>query len=149
LFVLGYIPNDGYTEKGYIAEAKGLHPALRFEFRPVLQSERATYIQAIDELKPPQLKQAEAALVARHVTTWNLGDAKGAPVAVSEAMLSRLKPKLFNRLFQIVMGEEAGDEDPQAAPVEGRGLDLLEAIRQGTTPGLVRQEADAKNSSPG
>jgi hypothetical protein len=143
--MLGYVPHDGYTERGYIAESKRLHPALRFEFRPVLNADRATYIQAMEELKAPQLKQAEAALLARHLVSWNLGDPAGKPVAISEATLVRLKPRLFNRLFQVVMGEEVGDDDPQA-PAATHGVDLLEAIRQGSTPGQVRAEADAKNS---
>ena len=35
-----YAPSDGYTEKGFIREVKGLHPSLRFTFRPFTQDQR-------------------------------------------------------------------------------------------------------------
>lgn len=146
---LGYIPHDGYTEEGYIAAAPRLHPALHFKFRPALLADRVDYVTAAEKLKGWKARQYEAALLARKLVDWSLCDGRGQPVAVNEGNLLRLKAKLFDRLFNVVMGEQAPDEDPAGAERradDADGESLLEAVRKGVPVAQARAEADAKNS---
>lgn len=145
--VSGYIPNDGYTESGYVAEVPRLHPAVRFKFRPALSEQRALYVEAADQYKASKLKTVEAALLAKLLVSWDLKDPAGNPAPLDEKGLARVKPLLFNRLFRVALGEEPSDDDPQRTRADdGQGGDLLEAIRTGRTPAAVAEDRDAKNS---
>lgn len=145
--VLGYI-HDGYTVPGYIAASPRLHPALRFTFRPVLSQNRAVIFRRIANANDPRREESLAAqAIAAQLLDWDLRDHKGEAVAIEASQILRLQPRLMNRLFRIVMGDEAGDEDPLLTD-DARDQDAeseLAAALAGCTP----EEADAKNSSAG
>jgi hypothetical protein len=152
--ILGQI-RDGYNERGYIAEVPRLHPAVRFEFRPMTLAERGLYIKAIGTLKKDnELRTYMAGCIKEHLTgqpPWDLRNDKGEIVPLTVDELLRLKPRLFDRLFMIVSGEEAPDADPEAPPAEldQEALDIQEAVKTGKTIGQIREERDLKNSPKG
>jgi hypothetical protein len=108
-----YIP-DQYTEHGYIAERRNLHGALRFQFRPMLLDERSLFSQANIQNKPREQNRNIAKLLAEKIVCWDLKDAgkKDAPLAITIDNMLRLQPALFDRLFGIIMGNDAFDDDP-------------------------------------
>ncbi|MEQ8788877.1 MAG: hypothetical protein RIC55_21375 [Pirellulaceae bacterium] len=144
---LGYI-HDGYTMHGYITAVPRLHPALRFTFRPVLSQNRAVIFRQIATADDPRREESLAAqAVKAQVIAWNLVNHHGGSVPLEVSHILRMQPQLFNRLFRIVMGDEAGDEDPSIADeVRNRDVEAdLAAALAGETP----EEADSKNSPTG
>lgn len=109
----GFI-DDGYTLPGYIAAEPRLYPALRFQYRPMLAKERARVTEKI--LKHKDSAKAEeiaAETVVAHVSEWTLTNSKGEAVKIAPENVLRMQPRLFDRLYSIVMGREAPDADPE------------------------------------
>jgi len=104
----GYIP-DGYTESGYIAGVPRLFLAVRFEFRPMLVEEKQ---QAAKDGEGGNVRKTMAEWLARKITRWDLQDADGQTLPIDAKTILRLRPKLFDRLFDVVAGNEASDLDP-------------------------------------
>jgi len=104
--------DDGVTCKGYIAAVPRLHGEVRFEYRPVLVSERSAWIAEME--RTPNRHKATAALLARKVVSWDVKDAKGEllPCNKPDSHL-RLVTRVFDRLLGIVTGQEPSDPDPQ------------------------------------
>lgn len=151
--ILGQI-SDGYTERGYIAEAPRLHPALRFEFRPMTMEERSLYLKASATMKTEDLRAYMAGCIKRHLVgnpPWDLRNEKGELVPLQAAELLKLKPKLFDKLFLVISGEEAPDADPEAPPGDRdqEAEDLHESARTGKSVAQIREERDLKNSPTG
>ena len=154
---LGQIPNDGYTEHGYIAEVPRLHPALRFAFRPMTLAERALYIKAVGQFrKDDEIRTYMAGEIKRHLPgqpPWDLRNDKGELVPLTVDELLKLKPRLFDSLFMIVSGEAAPDADPEAprsaSEKDQDALDLEESIKTGRSVAQIREERDLKNSPKG
>lgn len=145
--VLGYI-HDGYTMSGFIAAVPRLYPALRFSYRPVLSQNRAVIFRQIASANDPRREESLAAqAIKSQLVGWDLKDQKDEPVAIEVSNILRMQPRLMNRLFRIVMGDEPGDEDPALADEQrdGAAESELSAALAGATP----EEADTKNSSTG
>ena len=150
--MLDYVPNDGYSEKGFVHGQTNIHNDFRFTFRPMLAEERAVLLSdRFKKLPEDEQEKKLAAAVASRVSDWSLVDAKGMPVPVSEAVCRRLKPALFNRVFWIIAGTDAGDVDPELAEAERHAAAdvLMESAISGKAPGDVRLERDEKNSGAG
>lgn len=112
----GYI-SDGYTRSGIISEVPRLYPAVRLSWRPVLVAERVKIVDEIANATSRPLGEAIAAReVARRIVKWDLVDAKGEAVPVSPEHLLRVHPALNFRIYQVVMGYEAPDEDAAQQP---------------------------------
>lgn len=145
--MLDYIPNDGYTEPGYIQAAQGFHGEFRFTFRPVLVEERAKILAAGSTTAAEEYERMCAAALAKKIVSWELKDKAGNLVAVSAGNILRLKPKLNSRLFGIVTGLEASDIDPlwsDAAKTEAVETKFESAL-SGQSAGESREEGDEKN----
>ena len=143
--MLGFIPDDGYTIDGYFCEVPGLHPALRFRFRPLtVEAFAAIMAKARHEANPNHLF---ARTIAARVETWDLRDAKGEAVAVSEKIALSLVPRLFDRLFDVVTGQKPHDIDPaiHAAPQDAETEAIVAAALSGRSVGAAREETDEKN----
>jgi hypothetical protein len=144
--MLNYIP-DGYTERGHIDAAEGLHGPLSFSFRPMLPEER----DAVDEVLATRPAREGAQLVAAAVThalvEWDLRDEHGCPVAVGLDYVRRLRPALLDKLFAVICGRTPSDTPPDLTPGQERDYvaQLLEAAGTGCTPCELGQEADRKN----
>lgn len=112
---------DGYTEAGYIAEEPGIHNDLTFSFRPIMVAKRdalnALYLT--DRHEEAISKVSEE--MSRSIQSWSLVDTKGQPVVRSAANMRRIKPRLFDKLWQVLCGMKASDprpEDPEKQPTE-------------------------------
>lgn len=130
--MLNYIPDDQYTERGYIAAFPRIHAELRFQFRPFTRSACSRLREKVRLLGEEAADQAVSEAVAGSLVSWSLVDAQGAAIPVSKDAILKLKPELWFRLVHIVQGVAAPDEDPQAP--KGDGLAAGE-----------RLEADQKN----
>jgi hypothetical protein len=145
--ILGYI-HDGYTLPGYIAAAPRLYPALRFTFRPILSQNRAVIFRQIASANDPRREESLAAqAVKAQLVDWDLKDHKGEVVPIDVPSILRMQPRLMNRLFRVLMGDEAGDEDPNLS--DGQRSDAAEAELVAALAGCTPEEAAAKNYSAG
>ena len=145
--VLGLI-EDGYTESGYIAAVPQLHPALRFRFRPLLTEERTAFLKSIANTDRSQQDKKATALVKDRLQEWDLCGRDGAVVPLTADVIKRLKPRLFERLFGIVLGSDAPDEDPEANQEDRDQLsaDKETAQQAGQPFQQIREARDQKNS---
>jgi hypothetical protein len=141
--VCGYIA-DGYTRKGYIAAVPRLYPALRFTFRPALTAERARINRQIVDSKTDDIGEAIAAReTARRVVNWDLTDCDDKPVPCDAEHLLRVQPSLNGRLYRVVMGFEAPDEDESERP------EKLDPELEALVKGMGTEELLEKNSATG
>jgi len=110
--------SDGYTVKGYIEGRPRLYESLRFSYRPLLLTERAEFSERNVGKKVREQNYNIAKLLEERIVEWDLkkpiknSDA-AEPVPAKSAEILRLNPVLFDRLFGIVCGTEAYDDDPQ------------------------------------
>lgn len=145
--MLSYIP-DGYTESAYIRAVPRLYNELRFEFRPLLVDQRNIIADAAQKAPPDKADRILAAAVAKRLVSWSLVDSQGNGVPIGEANVLRLKPALFSRVYFIVAGTDASDDDPTwtDAKKSAESSAILEAAIEGRPVGDVKEEADLKNS---
>jgi len=146
--MLDYVPNDGYTESAVINALPGIHGEFRFTFRPMTREQRDPLL---DYYVKPDKRSAVLAVtmakkISEHVKSWSLVDSTGNAVPVSPEVAQRLKPALFTRIEDIVMGLKAGDTIEESGGLTA--TQLLEAEITGRPPGDVRTEADLKNLGP-
>src|SRR5574341_403453 len=138
--VLGFIPDDGYTETAVLHEVRGLYPRVQFRFRPMLIEERVAYYRVAEKCQGMQLRQLVATYLTAKIQDWDLKDAKGQVLPLKPETFVRLKSRLFDRLFAVVSTEEAPDESPDKdqQDAEGEIKDLMEAVLQGRNSAEVR-----------
>ena len=105
----GFIP-DGYTISAYIKESEEWnYPSLKFEYRPMVQHERAKIMERITNAKDAEASERVAhKIIAGRLSSWDLSSEEN-PVALSESNVSRLEMHLSGRLLDIVMGYEPDD----------------------------------------
>ncbi len=127
--VLAYVPDDGYTEPGYLTGVRNLYPPCRFSYRPMLTSERMDFIGGNASLKPRQQNQRVAELLAKRITKWDLKKPDGSPVPLVADQVLRLKPALFERLYEVVLGTVAYDDDPDAPADQEPAFDEAKAAK--------------------
>lgn len=144
--MLNFIP-DGYSEPGYIRANPGSHDELRFVYRPMLVADRAVLLTTAGKLAPDLQQRSYGKAIAARLVSWSVTDSKGAPVQPSEDVVLRLRPTLFNRLFDVVAGINPNDHDPIAA-ADAQTVDeqaRLDAAIAGKPYGDVKSEGDVKN----
>lgn len=145
--MLDYI-SDGYTESAYVKGEDRVHGEFRFEFRPMLIEERSLlFSEAVERLPEDAKLKKRAAAVAVRIKSWSLLDAHGQAVGVDAGTLLRLKPPLFWRVLNIVMGLDPSDLDTAAGDADTlAAIDArLEASLAGKTVAELREVSDAKN----
>ena len=143
-----FIPRDGYTKEGYVAAVPGLHPAVRFHYRPMVGDQSIHWRDGF-LLKPTETRKLvpAAALSDRHLVSWDIKHpTTGELVPVSLENITRLQPRVLERMFMIVTGFERSDEDPDRARPDEQALNT-EADLSGVCASLIEQERDAKNYS--
>jgi hypothetical protein len=106
---LAYIP-DGYTEDGFIAAEPGIHPAVNFTYRPMLHEEVVQVDVEAARKSGSNLPAARA--LAEKLVEWDIVDHKGKPLTIGFEVLSKLRGKLFLKLWAIVAGFRASDDKP-------------------------------------
>lgn len=129
----GYI-SDGYTRTAFVDAARdeksGLefHPAVRFEFRPMLVADRAVLFRRIAELAQnakgaEEAEKLAAKEMARRLVSWDLFGPAGVLVEITEASLLRVEPHLSARLFSIITGQELGDKYAEAERADAKNCE--------------------------
>lgn len=115
----GYIP-DGYTRKAFIRGVPRLYDDLHIEHRPARRVTRAEHFRNLDKLTADPIKSERAAcdFVATRLIGWDLRSAAGEAVPLSADSLFNIEPALFERIYLIVLGSAAGDEDSEATKSE-------------------------------
>lgn len=106
----GFI-NDGYNRTAYIAEVPGIYDALKITYRPCTSEERSAHGDEVSGGGLVHGNKKASALLGKHIQSWSIPNVK--PDA--NAML-KLNLNLFNRIYQIVLGNDGGDEEPNAEP---------------------------------
>jgi len=147
--VLNYI-DDGYTLTAYIAAVPGVHDECEIKYRPALPRQRAGIFEAIGKKKAAEAEDIAARSIAEYVKDWdNIRDSAGNEITVSTHAASHLPPKLSHRMFQIVMGNEGGDERPDDSPSETPSAidDEVERILSGEDD-PIEEVTPEKNSEP-
>lgn len=147
--LLGHVPNDGYTEHGYIREIPRISPAVRFKFRPTPHEEFHSFQHDQRNAKKAQAAVLAASFLSGKIVEWDLKDEKDEPMPRSARSVLRLKEVLYERLLGIVTGLESSDEDPKAAQTDSEKdqsiAELLDAQESNKLPSEVRQANDEKN----
>lgn len=105
---------DGFTQSGYIAAIERRHGALRFNFRPMLPEEVEEFDIFRNEniLKPRQVTARLAKECASRITGWS-EEVDGKPLQISVENLRRFRHTLLAKIYQVITGERASDEDPE------------------------------------
>ena len=96
--------DDGYQEKQLIRGEEGLYPSVWITFRPLTTSEVSEWTQEIDGKKSVDIKKITARGINDHIVSWDL-DRDPNPKDIL-----KLKPALFDRIFNLLWGYAAGDE---------------------------------------
>lgn len=140
------IINDGYNEPGYLAERKGLHPAVRFTFRPMLHEKRAC-VNALIMAGGVNGPRAMVKAIVDHLVSWDVCGKDGKPVEVSLTNVAHLRPNIIEGLYNIVSGWSPSDPEPNANPEEAGAVTEIsqEAWLKGHSEADVKAGADAKN----
>jgi hypothetical protein len=146
---LNFVPDDGYTEPGYLTAVPGKTVEMRFTFRPMLSEEKRALLEAVEKMKPTAEVIKIASELAERIKSWDLADGKQNILPITVAAVRRLKPSIFWSLWRIVSGDDASDIDPQWSDVEKERVvaDLAESIAKPAPVGESREAADEKNSA--
>jgi hypothetical protein len=145
----GHIIQDGRDETAYIRERDRLHPALRFTYRPMLQGERDQINSLMNQIPAQEFHDKCVTAMRHRLKAWDAVDAdKKALPCNDEAILSRLQPTLFLRVWHIICGVDSGDPDPEAEREErnDEADTQLQAALEGRPVGDARQAEAEKNS---
>lgn len=139
--------NDGYTEEGFVAAVPGLHGELRFTFRPFTVEERAQVTNGLRNVQPHLHNRKYAIEAAKKITAWSLRDGADKPVEVKADTVYAIRPALFDRLIDILLGYKPSDIDPQWAEAKKDEAveDQFQAALAGTSIGQLAEEANEKN----
>ena len=102
--------DDGYTEKGHIDAETGIHGPLDFEYRPMIVSVQGRLLEkkGSDDFTEACCKLLGSAKDG-HLKDWSLVNSKKEKVAITPDNLKRVRPRLFDKLWQIIAGLRASD----------------------------------------
>lgn len=146
----GFVEDDGYLRTDYLAGDAMLAP-LRFRYRPTIPEELMRYQRGAKNLQDEKLVEYAAAWGAGRLTDWTLEDRRGNPVTITPHALRRLEQRRFYQLLAVILGDQAGDPDPDwtVEQAEQEWADRAAAAAAKQTLAQYRAERDAKNSQPG
>lgn len=145
--------DDGYTESAYLArwpaelDKAAVYEAVRIRFRPATHRERVAFFEASKNRTETENDQRTVALIVRHVQEWDVRNRRGQIAPINTDTVRALKPMLFDRLFNIVLGYDCGDIDPEASreKLEELDRDAAAAAEEGKSVSDYRAERDEKN----
>lgn len=128
---------DGYTRTSYMAaDPSGLYPAVLLTHRPMLVVNQAVIYDELRKVDARKRQMIAAEAIKNYIISW---DIEGLSHEDSTQIL-KLLPKVFDRMFNIICGEEGGDPLPDNSKEQHRCQQLLEDALAGKT-----EEADLKN----
>jgi hypothetical protein len=120
--------DDGYTRNGYLADKPGVHPEVRFRYRPTLVAEQAVVLNWFTS-DPPAVRVGKCAeMLSKHLLEWSIAGADGLKLPITPKNLMRINPRIFSRLVDIVSCSAASDVDPDATPEESEETARAKAL---------------------
>lgn len=129
---------DGYTNRGYIARRPQLHPAIVFEFRPMVQAQCARAKYMLEHARTPEEGEAQAAIaIAKQLVTWDVRKRNGDHVEITTDNVLRIHPAAFYDMWCQVLGVRGPDAMPKA--------DNATELHSTLGDGARQEEIDAKN----
>lgn len=146
--ILDFVPNDGYSEKGFVKGIKNIHGDFRFEFRPMLLEQRLELYKGVEKVPADVFERKAADYIAKnHLISWSLVDGEGKPVNVSPKAILRLKQQLWQSIYNIICGFKASDSDPTWTNEEVSEYDsiIYESAITGESVGEVAEVKHLKN----
>ena len=143
---------------GYIA-ANELHPALKFEFKPLDYEGRAKIDKATHESQgnPEKWTLVRCSAIKNQLASWEAnqshlfshvpGDPPGDALPLTVSSIRQVIPVLVDKLFYIVMGGMASDPVPGASEEETSDLadTIIKAAAEGVSAGSAAAEREAGN----
>lgn len=112
---------DGYTADGFIAEAPGLHGALKFKYRPMLPETRDRCQRAMADVAKGHKESREQ--IKRHLVEWDLKRNDGTDATITVDIIGRLQPLLQDKLYSIVAGNMPSDALPEEVAEKGPSVE--------------------------
>lgn len=137
--------DDGLTLEGYIAPIPRLHGAVRFKYRIFMQRQRANLLHQIAKSTAEEAEGLAAMAVENKILEWDVKQSDGKPAPITENNVLKLHPRIGNRLYRIVMADEAPDAPDEESTPSANGdsrSDFLAALK-----GKQPDEEREKNSS--
>ena len=101
--------DDGYTETRTIDAVPRIHPEMVVTYRPTTPQEQAAWAAGLQGKSIPDCKSITAKMLGEHTVSWNFER------EVSLDSLLRMKPMLYDKLYQLVFGEYGGDSEAAEA----------------------------------
>lgn len=128
-----WLDEDGYTRRVRIAPVAGVHPEMLLSIRPMTPSEVEDLEGRIDSLlKRGDRKQASmtaAAVLAAHVTEWNVKHRSNKDAAITPENFAKLPPSLFNKAKLLIEG--ARETSPRDDWSDDEKAEYLSTIESG------------------
>lgn len=122
---------DGFTQSGYISEVEGLHPAVRFKFRPLIPEEVEDLEAMRDAVTPRTAKDVRAKIgeaLAKQLVAWDVKfDDKPAPI--NSLNVRSLRTSAQTKIYNIVAGFMPTEADPTVGTDLDEELASLEELR--------------------
>lgn len=118
--------SDGYTRWATLAAGE-MHPALLFEYRPMLAVDRCQLVDRMKRLAGDRhdgIAAVERIVVqelSHRLVSWTLVDDDGVPVPISDDTLLRADSTILAGLAAIILGLAAGDAEREAADEKNCG----------------------------
>lgn len=108
--VTGFIP-DGHNVIGKIHGVPRLYPDVTITYRPMTRSEvNAQSTKVLADNDPYAQEKHSAAAIKRHLIDWTLRMPDGNKAPIEEAVLFKLQPRLYERIYATIMGRVPPDE---------------------------------------
>ncbi len=106
------ILDDGFTDSGFLARVRGLHPDVRFIYRPCTTTERNDYYRRNTNASAAEQVRNGCKLLKDKVKSWDIKGKNGEVLPIDLPTLGKMQPLVFDRFILVVTGTEAGDPDP-------------------------------------
>ena len=119
---INYIP-DGYTLPVYFKEIPGVHGEFRGRYRPLilLQQGQVQRELALCDDDWEKRQWVAARWISQQLVDWSVKRPDGERVEHKDInQIMRLRPSLFNRLWNVINNQDGGDIDPQQSAYDSR-----------------------------
>jgi len=121
--------DDGYTVDGFLKEAPGLYPAVRFRYRAATPTDRNEVFEGGDSIPGIDLLKRITGRLAKSIKSWDYKNPAGKPVPCNDPRTYQHLPvALYDRLRDVVFQVTPPDVDPERekekadAGAEGEGF---------------------------
>ena len=130
----------------YLAEVPRTHDACHISVLLLSHPERYQAQEKIGATKSSlQASRMIRDLISKRMKSWDLTGDDGEVLPITSEVMEIIHPRMTERLYNIIMGFEAGDEDPADAPTKEDSEANVDAIFGEKTKEQAREENDLKN----